>query len=184
MKNYLFQKRCTLQSIRESQIERKSWRYRMFHALYTWIENLSYKEESLKFGHAPTWNISWKNHLFRKRCSLQGRMFHVGYIWTHHVPYNEKYLKLGHGPTWNFHDKNRLSPKRCTLQSIRESQIAQKIEDTECFMPCTYKQKYTIKKRNLSRWGLDQLNNFMTKIFVFEKNVPYKASGLETALKR
>ena len=30
---------------------------------------------------------------------------------------------------------------------------------------------------------MDQLNNFMTKIFVFEKDVPYKASGLKITLR-
>ena len=53
-------------------------------------------------------------------------------------------------------------------------------------MPCKYEQKYTIKKRNLTRWGMDQLNNFMTKIFVFAKrctHVPYKGIRVGDSVK-
>lgn len=57
---------------------------------------------------------------------------------------------------------------------MRESQIAQKVIDTEYFMFGIYAQKTYHKLRNLSSWGIDLLEIFMTKV---QKNVPYKALG-------
>ena len=65
----------------------------------------------------------------------------------------------------------------CTLQGIRESQITQKVKDTECFMPCTYEQKTYHKIRSLSSWGMHQLEIFMKKIIFFQNDVPYRELG-------
>ena len=54
LKNHIFPKKCTVQGIRESQIAQNNEINRTLHALYIWIENLSYNEESFKLGHAPT----------------------------------------------------------------------------------------------------------------------------------
>ena len=55
-KNHIFSKKMyrTVQGIRESHIAQNNEINRTLHALYIWIENLSYNEESFKLGHAPT----------------------------------------------------------------------------------------------------------------------------------
>ena len=126
MRNHLFPKKCTVHGIRESQIAQNNQRNRMLHALYIWIENLSYNEEYFKLGHAPTWNISWKNHLFPKKqkCTFQSiresqiaqkswryRTVYVLYIWIDNFSYIKESFNLGHAPTWNISCKIHLCPK-------------------------------------------------------------------------
>ena len=53
-KKIIFSTKWTVQGIRESQLAQNNQRNRTLHALYIWIENLSYNEESFKLGHAPT----------------------------------------------------------------------------------------------------------------------------------
>ena len=79
-------------------------------------------------------------------------------IWTENVPLNEESFKLGHAPT-----QNNFMKKSCTMQGIKESQIAQTVKDTECFIPWTYEQKTYHKMRNLSSWSMHQLEIFYEK---------------------
>ena len=128
----------------------------------------AYIEEFYKLGHAPTWNISWQNHLFPKRCTLQGiSESHIAEkpIDTvcvtlgiyEHITYHimKKFSSCGMDQLDIFMPKSSLS-KNCIMQSIRDSQIAVKKLKTEHFMPCIYECLVHIM-RNLSSWGMLQL---------------------------
>ena len=59
--------------------------------------------------------------------------------------------------------KNHVFPKRCTIQGIRESHIAQRVIDTECFTLGICEHVTYHIMGNLSSWGMDQLEIFMPK---------------------
>ena len=55
------------------------------------------------------------------------------------------------------------------MQSIRKSQIAQKVKDIERFMPGIYEQKTYHIMRNLSSWGMHHLEIYHEKSSFFKK---------------